>query len=44
MPIAERARVPQDLLNYCERDTRPMMKLLERMRELAGGRPKLKLI
>jgi len=47
IPIEERARVRQDLLNYCERDTWAMVKLLERMRQLAGGwrpRPDLKLI
>jgi predicted RecB family nuclease len=47
IPIEERARVRQDLLNYCERDTWAMVKLLERMRELAGGwrpRPDLRLI
>jgi len=31
----ERDRVRQDLLNYCERDTWAMVKLLERLRELA---------
>jgi len=31
----ERARVRQDLLNYCERDTWAMVKVLERLRELA---------
>ena len=34
---AERDRVRQDLLNYCERDTWAMVKLLERLRELAGA-------
>ncbi len=33
----ERDRVRQDLLDYCERDTWAMVKLLERLRELAGG-------
>jgi len=28
--------VRQDLLNYCERDTWAMVKLLERLRELAS--------
>ena len=32
----ERDRVRQDLLNYCERDTWAMVKLLERLRELAA--------
>jgi hypothetical protein len=32
----ERDRVRQDLLNYCERDTWAMVKLLERLRELAS--------
>ncbi len=35
---AERDRVRQDLLDYCERDTWAMVKLLERLRQLAGGR------
>lgn len=34
IPPEERARVRQDLLDYCERDTWAMVKLLERMREL----------
>ncbi len=34
----ERDRVRQDLLDYCERDTWAMVKLLERLRELAVGR------
>ncbi len=32
----ERDRVRQDLLDYCERDTWAMVKLLERLRELAS--------
>jgi hypothetical protein len=32
----ERERVRQDLLNYCERDTWAMVRLLERLRELAS--------
>jgi len=28
--------VRRDLLNYCERDTWAMVKLVERLRELAG--------
>lgn len=36
IPAAERDRVRQDLLDYCERDTWAMVKLLERLRELAG--------
>jgi hypothetical protein len=31
----EQARVRKDLLNYCERDTWAMVKVLERLRELA---------
>ncbi len=33
----ERDRVRQGLLNYCERDTWAMVKVLERLRELAGS-------
>ena len=33
----EQARVRQDLLNYCERDTWAMVKVLEKLRELARG-------
>jgi predicted RecB family nuclease len=40
IPAEERTRVRQDLLDYCERDTWAMVKLLERMRELAGLAPK----
>src|SRR5438552_8314404 len=36
IPRHERDRVRQDLLNYCERDTWAMVKLVERLRELAG--------
>src|SRR5207302_633444 len=32
----ERDRVRQDLLNYCERDTWAMVKLLEKLRQLAS--------
>jgi predicted RecB family nuclease len=39
IPPAERDRVRQDLLNYCERDTWAMVKLLERLRELALKTP-----
>src|SRR5437660_1333844 len=35
IPRQERDRVRQDLLNYCERDTWAMVKLVERLRELA---------
>ena len=35
IPRHERDRVRQDLLNYCERDTWAMVKLVERLRELA---------
>jgi len=31
----EQSRVRQDLLNYCERDTWAMVKVLEKLRELA---------
>ncbi|MEX2179227.1 MAG: DUF2779 domain-containing protein [Gemmatimonadaceae bacterium] len=37
IPAEERARVRQDLLDYCERDTWAMVRLLERLRELAGA-------
>src|SRR5207247_6958387 len=37
MPRHERDRVRQDLLNYCQRDTWAMVKLVEALRELAGG-------
>src|SRR2546427_1307552 len=36
IPRNERDRVRQDLLNYCERDTWAMLKLVERLRELAA--------
>jgi hypothetical protein len=36
IPQHERDRVRRDLLNYCERDTWAMVKLVERLRELAG--------
>ena len=36
IPKHERDRVRQDLLNYCERDTWALVRLLERLRELAG--------
>ena len=32
----QRDKTRQDLLDYCERDTEAMVKLLERLRELAG--------
>ena len=35
----ERDRVRKDLLDYCERDTWAMVRLLERVRELAAGLP-----
>src|SRR6266550_3499481 len=35
IPRQERDRVRHDLLNYCERDTWAMVKLVERLRELA---------
>jgi uncharacterized protein DUF2779 len=36
IPRHEHDRVRQDLLDYCERDTWAMVRLLERLRELAG--------
>jgi hypothetical protein len=35
IPKEEHDRVRQDLLNYCERDTWAMVKVLERLRQLA---------
>ncbi|HYX80952.1 MAG TPA: DUF2779 domain-containing protein [Gemmatimonadales bacterium] len=37
IPRAEHDRVRQDLLNYCERDTWAMVRVLEKLRELATG-------
>src|SRR5438034_6356646 len=37
IPRHERDRVRRDLLNYCERDTWAMVKLVERLRELSEG-------
>ncbi len=37
IPPDRRARLRQDLLAYCERDTWAMVRLLERLRELARG-------
>ena len=37
IPPEERERVRKDLLDYCERDTWAMVKLLERLRELASA-------
>ncbi|MGH2609021.1 MAG: DUF2779 domain-containing protein, partial [Tepidiformaceae bacterium] len=37
IPAAERDRVRQDLLNYCQRDTWAMVRLLETLRGLAGA-------
>jgi hypothetical protein len=37
IPPEERERVRQDLLDYCERDTWAMVRLLARLRELAGA-------
>jgi hypothetical protein len=37
IPKEEHERVRQDLLNYCERDTWAMVKVLERLRELSVG-------
>ena len=36
IPASERDRVRQELLDYCERDTWAMVRLLEKLRELAG--------
>jgi Domain of unknown function(DUF2779) len=36
IPRHEHERVRRDLLNYCERDTWAMVRLVERLRELAG--------
>src|SRR5207247_10330250 len=40
IPRQERDRVRQDLLDYCERDTWAMVKLVERLRELAEEQTK----
>src|SRR6266550_686675 len=40
IPRHERDRVRQDLLNYCERDTWAMVKLVERLQELAVAQAK----
>ncbi len=37
IPFEERARIRRDLLDYCERDTWAMVRLLARLRELAGS-------
>ena len=37
IPQEEQTRVRQDLLNYCERDTWAMVKVLEKLRELSVG-------
>jgi len=34
---AERARMRRELLDYCQRDTLAMVRLVQRLRELAGG-------
>jgi len=36
IPVAERDKLRQDLLDYCERDTWATVKLMERLRELAS--------
>jgi hypothetical protein len=36
IPVAERERIRQDLLDYCKQDTWAMVRLLRRMRELTG--------
>src|SRR5947208_3435904 len=40
IPRHERDRVRRDLLNYCERDTWAMVKLVERLQELAAAQAK----
>jgi hypothetical protein len=42
IPRHERDRVRQDLLNYCERDTWAMVRLVEELRKLAGLPPELR--
>jgi len=37
IPQEEQTRVRQDLLNYCERDTWAMVKVLEKLRVLSVG-------
>ena len=37
IPVAERDRLRQDLLDYCERDTFATVRLMARLRELADG-------
>ena len=37
IPVAERDRLRQDLLDYCERDTWATVRLMARLRELAAG-------
>jgi hypothetical protein len=37
IPVAERDRLRQDLLDYCERDTWATVRLMARLRELASG-------
>jgi len=37
IPVAERDRLRQDLLDYCERDTWATVRLMSRLRELARG-------
>ena len=39
IPRHERDRVRKDLLDYCERDTWAMVRLVERLKELAGSAP-----
>jgi hypothetical protein len=36
IPVAERDRLRQDLLDYCERDTWATVRLMARLRELAA--------
>jgi len=37
IPVAERDRLRQDLLDYCQRDTWATVQLMARLRELARG-------
>ncbi|MCL6487968.1 MAG: DUF2779 domain-containing protein, partial [Alicyclobacillus mali] len=37
--VQDRARTRADLLAYCERDTWALVRLVERLRELAGAAP-----
>jgi hypothetical protein len=41
IPPAERTKLRDDLLRYCERDTVAMVKLLERLRGMVGAQLEL---